>query len=147
MGVTIRHYFNSMHARKGQPTWTWAATVVIFIAIAWLSTFPGYETYDEAETRAMTPYETRFAQAEGFEDAHQIVTGRCSMCHAREPAWNNMQWAPKDVFLETEADVARHARDIYLQAAITHAMPPANLTMLSDDDRRTLAAWYRAGRS
>ncbi len=147
MGVTIRHYFNSMHARKGQPSWTWAATVVIFIAIAWLSTFPGYETYDEAETRAMTPYETRFAQAEGFDEAHQIVTGRCSMCHAREPAWNNMQWAPKDVFLETEADVARHARDIYLQAAITHAMPPANLTMLSDDDRRTLAAWYRAGRS
>ncbi|MBU1835902.1 MAG: urate hydroxylase PuuD, partial [Alphaproteobacteria bacterium] len=28
LGVTIRHYFNSMHARKGQPTWTWAATVI-----------------------------------------------------------------------------------------------------------------------
>ena len=41
MGVTIRHYFNTMHARKGKPTWTWAATVVIFILIMWLSTAPG----------------------------------------------------------------------------------------------------------
>ncbi|HCP18941.1 MAG TPA: cysteine desulfurase, partial [Alphaproteobacteria bacterium] len=26
MGVTIRHYFNSRHARAGNPNWTWAAT-------------------------------------------------------------------------------------------------------------------------
>ena len=23
MGVTIRHWFNTRHARKGDPTWTW----------------------------------------------------------------------------------------------------------------------------
>ncbi len=37
MGVTIRHYFNSMHAGKGQPHWTWGATAIIFIVIMWLS--------------------------------------------------------------------------------------------------------------
>ena len=30
MGVTIRHYFNSVHAGRGKPHWTWAATAVIF---------------------------------------------------------------------------------------------------------------------
>ena len=25
IGVLIRHYFNTMHARKGNPTWTWLA--------------------------------------------------------------------------------------------------------------------------
>ncbi|MBU0862233.1 MAG: urate hydroxylase PuuD, partial [Alphaproteobacteria bacterium] len=54
LGVTIRHYFNSMHARKGQPTWTWAATVIIFIIMAWLSSFPGHDTYENAESRALT---------------------------------------------------------------------------------------------
>jgi len=40
MGVTIRHWFNSVHARKGRPTWTWAVTVILFILIIWLSTVP-----------------------------------------------------------------------------------------------------------
>ena len=145
MGVTIRHYFNTMHARKGRPSWTWAVTVILFILIAWLSTVPGHETYEEAEARALTPLEQRFAGAEGFETAHDIVIGRCSMCHAREPVWNNMQWAPKGVFLETRADIAKHARDIYLQAGVTHAMPPANITGIAPQDRAALVAWYRAG--
>ena len=38
MGVTIRHYFNSKHARSGDPIWTWLATTLLFIAIMWLST-------------------------------------------------------------------------------------------------------------
>ena len=33
MGVTIRHYFNSSHAGKGQPKWTWAATTALFFVI------------------------------------------------------------------------------------------------------------------
>ncbi len=145
MGVTIRHYFNSMHARKGRPNWTWAVTVILFIVIAWLSTQPGHDSYDAAEARALTPYEQRFAAADGFENAHDIVIGRCSMCHAREPVWGNMRWAPKGVFLETESDIARYARQIYLQAGVSHAMPPANITDLSAEDRTKLVQWYRAG--
>lgn len=144
LGVTIRHYFNSMHARKGKPTWTWAATVVIFIVMAWLSSFPGYESLDDTEARTLTPTEQRFAQAEGFQDAAQIVQGRCSMCHAREPVWDGIRWAPKGVFLETEADIASHAHQIYVQAGISHAMPPANVTEISDADRQVLARWFRA---
>jgi uncharacterized membrane protein len=143
MGVTIRHYFNSMHARKARPTWTWPVTVIIFIVIAWLSTFPGHDLYEEAETRALTSAETRFASAEGFAEARQIVVGRCSMCHAREPVWGNLHWAPKGVFLETDADVAHHARAIYLQSGVSHAMPPANITGLPPEDRAALVAWYR----
>ena len=40
MGVTIRHWFNTRHARKGSPTWTWALTAILFLIIAWLSTAP-----------------------------------------------------------------------------------------------------------
>ena len=136
MGVTLRHYFNSMHARKGKPSWTWAVTVILSILIAWLSTRPGHDSYEEAEARALTPYEQRFASADGFDEAHDIVIGRCSMCHAREPVWNNMQGAPKGVFLETESDIARHARQIYLQAGVSHAMPPANAVDMAKEDRQ-----------
>ena len=42
IGVSIRHYFNQRHARAGNPTWTWAVTVVLFILLAWLSSAPLY---------------------------------------------------------------------------------------------------------
>jgi uncharacterized membrane protein len=144
MGVSIRHYFNTMHARKGRPNWTWGVTAVIFGVIVWLSTFPGHDSYDAAQSRALTPIEQRFASAAGFEDAQNVVLGYCSMCHAREPGWAGLSGAPKGVYLETPADIAHHARQIYVQAAISHAMPPANITGLTDDDRRILSGWYRA---
>jgi uncharacterized membrane protein len=146
-GVTIRHYFNTMHATGKGPHWTWAVTVLLFILIAWLSTMPGHDSYEDAEARALTPHEARFADAAGFEDAQDIVLGRCSMCHAREPVWEGMHWAPKGVFLETTSDITKHARDIYLQAGVSHAMPPANITDLPPEDRRKIIAWYRAGKS
>ncbi|WP_299694340.1 urate hydroxylase PuuD [uncultured Tateyamaria sp.] len=137
MGVTIRHWFNTHHARKGNPHWTWVATVLIFIAIVWLSVAP---PASQQEARAVS----RFAQAQGFEKVHNIVQGRCSMCHASEPFWDGVHWAPKGVVLETEADLTRHARAVYLQSGISHAMPPANLSYMEDGERAAIVAWYRA---
>lgn len=94
----------------------------------WLSTAPMHDPLEDAEAQPLTPYEQWFAAAPGFDDAHDIVLGRCSMCHAREPVWDGILWALKGVLLETEADIARNARQIYLQAGISHAMPPANVT-------------------
>lgn len=144
MGVTIRHYFNTIHARTGNPTWTWAATALLFLAIIWLSTAPMYGTLEEAEAQPLTPYEARMAAADGFADAHDVVLGRCSMCHAREPVWDGILWAPKGVLLETEGDIARNARAIYLQAGVSHAMPPANITQMEPEDRAAIVRWFRA---
>ncbi len=143
MGVTIRHYFNTRHARAGNPTWTWLVTALLFIAIMWLSTAPMYKPLEEAEAQPLTPYEQKFAAADGFEEAHDIVLGRCSMCHAREPVWEGILWAPKGVLLETEGDIARNAKQIYLQAGVSHAMPPANVTFMEPEDRDALIRWFR----
>ncbi|WP_171121800.1 MULTISPECIES: urate hydroxylase PuuD [unclassified Ruegeria] len=143
MGVTIRHYFNTRHARAGDPTWTWLVTALLFIAIMWLSTAPMYKPLEEAEAQPLTPYEQKFAAAEGFEEAHDVVLGRCSMCHAREPVWEGIQWAPKGVLLETEGDIARNAKQIYLQSGVSHAMPPANVTYMEPEDREAIIRWFR----
>ena len=140
MGVTIRHYFNSMHARSGNPHWTWGVTAVLFVTIMWVSTLGRDDT---AAVEAMTPTATRFAQAEGFEAVHDIVLGRCSMCHAAEPFYEGVVWAPKGVKLETEAQIALRARDIYLQAGLTHAMPPGNRTFIQPEERAKIVEWYR----
>ncbi len=146
MGVSIRHYFNTRHARKGNPLWTWALTGALFLAIVWLSGFGNSDTVDAAEARALTPSEARIIAMDGFEDAHDIVLGRCSMCHSREPSWDGIHRAPRGVLLETAGDVARNARLIYLQAGISHAMPPANVTWMEPEDRAAIIRWYRETR-
>ena len=146
-GVTIRHYFNTMHKTGKGPHWTWAVTVLLMIIIAWLSTVRTGDTWQEAEARELTSYEQRYASAEGFDDAFNTVIGNCSMCHAREPVWGNMQWAPKGVYLETPSDVARHASEIYLQAGVSHAMPPPNAVQMDAEARATLVSWVREVRN
>ena len=54
----------------------------------------------------MTPAQQEFASAEGFEDVHNIVLGRCSMCHSSEPFYEGILWAPKGVILETPEQIA-----------------------------------------
>jgi uncharacterized membrane protein len=146
MGVTIRHFFNTMHMRGGYQWWTWAVTAMLFLLIAWLSIAPLADSLDDAEARALTPAEARFADVTEFAEAESIVLSRCSMCHAREPVWDGLHWAPKGVHLETTSDIARHADVIAMQAGYSHAMPPGNLTYMTEDERRALIAWVRAAR-
>ncbi|MGH1331959.1 MAG: urate hydroxylase PuuD [Paracoccaceae bacterium] len=144
MGVTIRHYFNTHHARKGNPTWTWLATAVLFLIITWLSTAPMFHRESDAEDAAIPARAERFVKATGWEEVHDIVMGRCSMCHTAEPFWEGIISAPKGVRLDTPARIATNAREIFLQAGYTHAMPPANVSFMEEEERDLIVAWYRA---
>jgi len=143
MGVTIRHWFNSRHGRKGSPWWTWGATAVLFLLIVWLSRL-GLEPAPDTTGAALSPLEHRYASAAGFDEVTGIVQSRCAMCHAREPGWEGITTAPKGVLLETPEDIARAAPRIYLQAGITHAMPPANVSFIEPEERAAIARWFRA---
>lgn len=142
-GVTIRHYFNTLHSTGKGPHWTWGVTILLMVVIAWLSSAADYGTYEDAEARALTTHEQKFASADSFEDAFYAVVGNCSMCHAREPSWDGLHWPPKGIVLETESDVARHARVVFLQAGVSHAMPPPNAIDMDPEARAAIAKWYR----
>ncbi len=141
MGVTIRHWFNTKHARKGNPHWTWLVTAILFLIIAWLSTAPMRHRPEEA---ALTGPALTYASAAGFEDVVSIVQGRCSMCHAAEPGYEGIYWPPKGVVLETPAQIASEAKRIYTQSGLTHAMPPANLSYMEDPERDTIRRWFQS---
>ena len=49
--------------------------------------------------------------------------------------------APKGVRLDTPAAIARNAEAIRLQAVLTRAMPPNNITGMTAEERRDVAAW------
>ena len=146
IGVLIRHYFNSRHAGTGNPHWTWLASTILFIIIIWLSTVPQALTGERKVSRAAEP----FLAAANFEQVRDTVMGRCSMCHAADPSWEGIMMPPKGIRLDTDELIATHASEIYIQAGASHAMPPGNLTQMTDGERAQIVSWYRgavAGKS
>lgn len=139
IGVLIRHYFNTGHARKGNPTWTWLVAAILFVIIIWLSTVPKVLT---GEPKAASATGEVYIASTHFPAVRDTVMGRCAMCHASEPFYDGIYHAPKGVVLDTDEAIASHAREIYLQAGKSHAMPPANVTQMTEEERALLTAWF-----
>lgn len=135
MGVAIRHFYNTRHSGLPSPWWTWGVTVACGVLIAWLSSF-GPPPPPPAQAAAVEA-----PHSELQETAQNIVLGRCSMCHTSEPAWPGIGVAPKGVHLDTADAIAAHAEGIHVQAVLTHAMPPGNVTEITPEERETLAQW------
>lgn len=134
IGPVIRHFFNSQHAGKGSPWWTWIVAAAGMIAIAWLSAAgPRGE-----KVGALPP-------TPKFSEVNDIVMGRCSMCHAKEPFWPGIATAPNGVRLDTPDLIKLHARMIAINAVKSSAMPPGNVSEITPEERQVLASWIAAG--
>jgi uncharacterized membrane protein len=133
IGPVLRHFFNSRHAGKGSPWWTWGVAAAGMVAVAWLS--------------AAGPREEAGARAErvNVAAAHNVILSRCGMCHINEPVWPGVHAAPKGVVLDSPDAMTRHARLIEINAVRSNAMPPGNITEMTPQERRILAAWLAAG--
>ena len=139
VGAVIRHFYNARHAGKPSPWWTWAVATAGMALVVWLSAArPVLEDLASDPGAAATTPVT-------FAEVENIVLSRCSMCHAAEPFWEGIAAPPKGVRLDTPETIREHAAQIQLQATLTHAMPPGNITELSPEERQVLAAWIAAG--
>jgi uncharacterized membrane protein len=134
VGPVIRHFFNSRHEGKGSPWWTWGVAAAGMLAVAWLSGAGPRQSSTVAQ-----------AQNVNVAAAHEIVLSRCSMCHMDAPVWPGLPAAPKSVLLDGPDNIRRYAHLIEVNAVRSHAMPPGNITQMTDEERQILAAWIAAG--
>jgi uncharacterized membrane protein len=138
VGAVIRHFYNERHAGRPNPWWTWGVAGAGMLLIVWLSA-------------ATPPVEAGNAQAVATPgpidvvEVENVVLSRCSMCHAEQPLWEGMAAPPKGVMLDTPERIRQHAGPIHMQAVLTHAMPPGNVTEIEPAERALLGAWYDAG--
>jgi len=140
IGGLLRHFYNVRHQRQPSPWWTWGLAVICGLAIVWLSA-QGPATSDRARAGAEAgPAAATFSQVE------DIITSRCSMCHAKEPVWAGITVPPKGVALDTAARIKANARDIAIAAAWSNAMPPSNVTRITPKERQVLGVWATSGR-
>jgi len=140
-GAVVRHFFNSQHAGKGSPWWTWGVAAASVALAIWLSILgkPG-----NANLATVPADGAPAAVTASFDEAVLAIQSRCSMCHAGEPVWEGITTAPKGVRLDTPEEIARHAEIIRIQSVLTHAMPPNNITEMTLDERKAVATWLAA---
>jgi uncharacterized membrane protein len=129
-GVLIRHFFNLRH--KGRIVWGYPiAGVALLLALA----------------VALAPKApvAGAASAGQFAKVQAVITQRCASCHAEHPTQAGFAAAPLGVMLHDEASVRQNAAKIYQQAVQLKAMPLANLTNMTDEERALIGAWYESG--
>ena len=141
LGVSIRHYFNTYHATKKKLYWTWIITFIIFAVIIGLSSYKKNSlSLSENVIDLERIYNLEITDLNN--EVHDIISARCTMCHARKPLWDGFLHPPKGFVIENKEDIKRYARQVYVQSAISKAMPPNNISYMEDIERFTIQYWY-----
>lgn len=147
-GALIRVYFVQRHFGEPKKTPLYAAGALLLAVIIALSPSPAPK---QAATSATTPAITTAAQSTqgGFSPTFVAVKGiidaRCVSCHAAQPTQAGFAAPPKGVLLETPQEIVSQAVQIHQQSVLTNAMPIANLTKMTAEERALLDAWFKAG--
>ena len=127
-GALVRVWFVMRHKGRA-PAWVWALGGLVFVTTAIL----------------LAPRDAPEAAQVSFVQVQGVIGARCVNCHADKPAFQGLVEAPKGVKLDTPERVRAAAQQIYQQAARSKAMPPGNLTGMTDDERGLLGGWIASG--
>jgi len=140
VGALIRHYFNIKHTGKKPPYWIWLPISIIILLSIYITELGKPKLLNDKKMSAtiinQIPKNLILASEE-------IIISKCSMCHAKEPLWENLHIPPKMVILETKEDIIKHIDGIYSQVVASYAMPPGNVTFIESSERQTLNSLYK----
>jgi len=128
-GVFIRLFFTFRHRGIAKPSF-WAIGIALLAAV-----------FVALAPRGAEPA----AGAATFADVKAIVDLRCAGCHAATPTFAGFAAAPKNVLLDTGERILAQAQLVHQQTVVLKAMPIANLTQMTDEERAKVDAWFRGG--
>jgi uncharacterized membrane protein len=142
-GAHVRYFYNERHSGRGNPWWAWGVAAAAMMATIWITIVSTPAGRERLGMRAMPEPKLPVALAKASvpKEVDDILTSRCSMCHMAAPVWRGIVHPPKGVRLDTPADLIRYKTAINLHSVLTTAMPPNNVTDMTVEERRVLAAW------
>jgi uncharacterized membrane protein len=125
-GALIRLWFVARHKGRA-PAWTLVLGLIL-VGLVMVMLVPRPQT--SAETVQ-------------FSEVKQVLDVRCLSCHAEKPSFQGLAEAPKGVKLDTPERINAQRLQIHQQTVLSRAMPPGNLTGMTDDERALLDRWVR----
>ena len=125
-GALIRQYFVLRHLGQNKPGYPIAG--VALLAVIGLIAAPSQ------------PVNTRTGDTTSTTRILQIMHDRCVQCHASQPTYPGFAAAPAGIKLQTEADLIANP-SLIKQVVANKYMPLANVTHMTDEERRFVAEW------
>ena len=138
IGALIRHFFNIKHTGAKPPYWVCVPIIILGSIIFYISDLGKPKLNNIKNTATLI----ELIPEKTLLSAQEIIVSKCSMCHAKEPLWENMKNAPKLVNLETSIDIINNIDSIYKQSVLSYAMPPGNISFLEDNERNLINQLY-----
>ena len=138
IGALIRHFFNIKHTGAKPPYWVCVPIIILGSIIFYISDLGKPKLNNVKNTAALI----ELIPEKTLVSAQEIIVSKCSMCHAKEPLWENMKNAPKLVNLETPTDIINNIDNIYKQSVLSYAMPPGNISFLEENERGLINQLY-----
>ena len=127
-GALVRVWFVMRHKGRA-PAWVWILGV-LFVAFTVVLLAPG---------------KPKQGAKVDLSEVKRVIDTRCVTCHAEKPTFQGFAEAPKGVKLDTPERLRTAAVQVYTQAFVARAMPPGNLTGMTDEERALVERWYRGG--
>src|SRR4051794_37846526 len=131
-GASIRHFMNRVDAGDRLASFDWTLPMAAFALICAI-----WMTAPRAPAAGG-------GVAVSDTDVLALSAKHCTMCHARKPTHESFKEPPKNVALETIADLRKHAALILTQTVQNRAMPLGNQTAMTDEERTRIGAWIAA---
>ena len=138
IGALIRHFFNIKHTGAKPPYWVCVPIIILGSIIFYISDLGKPKLNNVKNTATLI----ELIPEKTLVSAQEIIVSKCSMCHAKEPLWENMKNAPKLVNLETATDIINNIDNIYKQSVLSYAMPPGNISFLEENERSLINQLY-----
>jgi uncharacterized membrane protein len=128
-GVGIRHWFNIRHLENHQK---WVLPVSLLLLAGLIVVM----------RPAAPPTSTDPSGYPTSEQAFNVIQARCITCHATKPSHPGFSAAPMGVTLDDVSALNGNDQRVYQSVVVTRAMPLANTTGMTDEERELIAAWY-----
>ncbi len=138
IGALIRHFFNIKHTGAKPPYWICVPIIILGSIVFYISDLGKPKLNNIKNTTALI----ELIPEKTLVSAQEVIVSKCSMCHAKDPLWENMKNAPKLVNLESYTDIISNIDNVYKQSVLSYAMPPGNISFLEDNERSLINQLY-----
>lgn len=130
-GALIREFFIIKHKDIINPWYVVVPCLIIVGVAIWVA--PASSGYPGAGSHAHGPV--------SYQRIEKIMKDRCVACHAAKPTM--VPIPPKNILLDSEKEVLRHARLIFQQCVTTKVMPLGNITKMTEEERAVIKQWFQ----
>lgn len=129
-GALVRQYFvgrHAFHLGRGKNPLPFALVGIAVVAalVVWMKPAP----IDPAAAADIPEIVT-------YADLAPVLEQRCEICHGAAVQQKGLRF-------DSEAEVMKHAQNIYQQVVVTRQMPFSNATQMTDAERALVDRWYK----